>query len=176
MCFFNPQQQLVRVHCNEMDECQRKWLYGGALLILIVSGITLLFATPSVFRPTPFYLLISAWLFSYFALLVMPICYAVEFWLVQRSSRNTMTVLVLVVVFGMLNFADIYMSWDDGVKVHGYRYTGIILFLNVITFSIMYILAISAYAKNSKKLLYAVNLILFVLLSWSAFPYLGELP
>ncbi len=152
------------------------WFYFGMIFLFVVSSITILGGSPSVVRPSPFYLIILSLFISYFSIFAMPLLYTVSFLFIYNIGNSIAKFRYVVILISIFNFFDIYMSWNYGVKINGIDYVQKILFINIIAFVILIFLSEFAYRKNLKRLFFFNNLYLFFLLSWCAFPYLGELP
>lgn len=153
-----------------------KWMYGGFFILLLISSLSLLGEFNSPFMPMPFYLLASAWAISYFSIIVIPVFYVVELFLVQKASSPGVVVLSLVILVGVLNALDIWLSLTYDLQIKGMNYIRIVVAENVIAFLSLLLFSIYAFRKKTKVLIYSANLLLFILLAWCSFPYLGELP
>lgn len=159
-----------------MSNLRIKWMYGGAILIGLLSSLILTVATMNPFAPAPFYQVILAWIISTFFILVMPIIYLLEMKFISQSKYFTKIVISLIIIFALLDITYFWGSWEHGYQYQGPFHTQIVALENIIGFSST--LAISIWALKNKSIIatYIANFLLFVLLSWCAFPYLGELP
>jgi len=114
--------------------------------------------------------------FAYWGLLVIPALYTLELVCLRRSQRLPIAILGLVVFVGLLNAVYFWLAWQDGVMYQGEAHTKIVAGENLVGFGIALAVAMIAVKKQSASAAFSANLLLFVLLSWCAFPYLGELP
>lgn len=159
-----------------MDTIDRNWLIFGAAAIAAVSSLFLTADVMNPFVPMPLYLVILAWVLSYGFLLVMPAIYLIEFNFLRKKQNCGKGVLVAAFVFFVFSIFYFLVSWEYGVKYQGETHTKIVAALNLMGFIGLLVVAYLGVKKNSKILQYSANLYLFLLLSWCAFPYLGELP
>ncbi|WP_337658273.1 hypothetical protein, partial [Sphingorhabdus sp. Alg231-15] len=65
---------------------------------------------------------------------------------------------------------------DYGIRYQGELHTQIVAIENIVSFAIVTGLAIYAHLRKIRTGTLLANFSLFTLLSWCAFPYLGELP
>ena len=159
-----------------MDKVDRIWMIGGAIAIACVSFLPLTVNIMRPFVPMPLYMVIVAWVISYGVLIVMPGVYLMEFKLLSDKKSFGKIILFASLIFAALNFYYFLGSWEYGIKYQGESHTIIVAAENVVGFVSLIVLAYLGVIKNSKVLQYSANLFLFLLLSWCAFPYLGELP
>ena len=131
---------------------------------------------PSIIAPAPIFLVILAWIIWLFALLVLPAIYFATAYFGMRWSRYPALVLGMVLLFAALNIWYFVNAWSYGIKWQGESHTYAVTIINAICFAIVGILAVLGVAKNSMNAARNAHLALFVVLSWCAFPYLGELP
>jgi len=151
-------------------------MFGGCVVILGISSLLLLVGIMNPFVPMPLYMVIMVWSLSYGFLIVMPVIYLIEFTLLSQSAYFGKAVLISAVFFTALNAYYFSQAWSYGYKYQGEFHTKIVAAENLIGFASLIVLAYSGVSRNSKKLQNFANLLLFLLLSWCAFPYLGELP
>ena len=159
-----------------MELSQKQWMYGGAILLAAVSAIILLGGVPNVWIPMPLPIVIVAFLTLILFPFVTPALYVLVLKFLSPSTHFTKIVLGLVAIWGLLNALYFQAAWEYGVKYQGPEHTKIVAIENVVGFSLAMAIAVVAQVKSSKSLALVANLALFVLLSWCAFPYLGELP
>ncbi len=155
---------------------QKQWMYGGAIILAAVSGTIVLGGVPNVWTPMPFPIVLVAILTLVLFPFVTPVLYMLVLKFLSPSIHFAKIVLGLVATFAFLNTLYFKSSWDYGVKYQGLEHTRIVAMENAIGFGLLTVVAVIALVTDSRKLAYAANLLLFVLLSWCAFPYLGELP
>ena len=186
-CAAHKKRQFASAHAagfislkDDMSNLRVKWMYGGALAIVLISSLILTVGVMNPFVPMPIYQVILAWIISIFSILVMPLIYLLEMKLISQSKHFSIIVTALITILALLNLKYFWGAWDYGLKYQGELHTQIVAIENVVGFSIA--LAISIWSlknKNKNKntvASYVANFILFALLSWCAFPYLGELP
>ena len=151
-------------------------MIGGALILFALSA--LLFTVPAMtpWVPIPFYMVLLVWTFSYASLVVLPLIYAAEFYLLSGKANFGKIVLTASLVLSALSILYFLASWEYGLKHQGELHTRIVAVENVVGFLALSSLSILGLLRASKTLQRAANLLLFVLLTWCAFPYLGELP
>lgn len=158
-----------------MPTLEKKWMIIGAIIIAIMSSPLFTTITASPLVPMPFYLIFLALFMSYGFILVLPLIYIIEFKLLYNKKNFGKIVLAMILLFSSLNIYYIWASWEYGIAYQGELHTIIVAIENAVCFLCLIILAYLGVAKNVKKLQYFANLLLFLLLSWCAFPYLGEM-
>ena len=159
-----------------MSNLRVKWMYGGAISIALISSLILTVGVMNPFVPMPIYQVILAWVISFFSILVMPVIYMFEVKLISQTKYFSIIVTALISALALLNIKYFWGAWGYGYKYQGELHTQIVAIENIVGFSIA--LAVSIWALKHKNTVasYIANFILFALLSWCAFPYLGELP
>ncbi|NVJ51548.1 MAG: hypothetical protein HWE11_14250 [Gammaproteobacteria bacterium] len=159
-----------------MDLSHKQWMYGGAVLLAATSGTIALGGVPNVWTPMPLPIVIVAFI----AMIVFPFVTPALYLLVLKLSSSSIhfgkIILALVVFFGVLNIIYFQSAWEYGIKYQGPEHTKIVASENLVGFTVALAISVVALAKKSRPLAYAANFLLFMLLSWCAFPYLGELP
>jgi hypothetical protein len=159
-----------------MYAIDKYWMILGAAAIWAVSSLVLTTGVMNPIVPMPFYLVILAWIFSYGFLLIMPIIYLLVFNLLCNKRNFGWGVFIASLAFSVLSIFYFTWSWEYGVKYQGEEHTKIVVVENFIGFTGLLVLAYLGARNNSKVMQYSANLHLFLLLSWCAVPYLGELP
>ena len=159
---------------NELTE--KQWKYGGAALLLVVSSLIIFSRIMSIWVPMPVYLVILAWITSFLYMLFTPGMYLLFLKYFYNSNKLSAATITLVIILSILNAWYFYGSWGYGEKYQGIEHTKIVAIENILGFSIALILSIWAHIKKIRQGTYSANLLLFLLLSWCAFPYLGEMP
>ena len=154
----------------------RLWKYGGALALLGSSSIMVTSGAMTAWNPMPVYLVIAAWLFSLGYVFVLPVLYLTEFTLIGRSFHFGKMLIVIITMASGLNILYFVSVWGYGIQWQGTNHTIIVALENAIGFSVALCAAFWGHYHKSLSAQYAANLLLFLLLSWCAFPYLGELP
>jgi hypothetical protein len=159
-----------------MEVTAKQWRYGGAAVLAGVSSLILTVGVMTVWVPIPIYLMLLAWTTVILFPLLTPALYLLTLQLAARSKHFSSIILVLVVAFAALSAWYFDESWQYGIQYQGSWHTKVVALESVVGFGATLLIAIWATAKQSKFATYLANLLLFVLLSWCAFPYLGELP
>ena len=121
-----------------------------------------------------YFLIILLSLGQYTAFLIFPLVYIIYTYLVSRSDRFGKITFISIFVVVVLNTLFILQSFDYGLKYWGKLHTVVIIAINLLTSIFSLSLSYTGWKKNLVNMQYAANLILFFMLSWSAFPYLGE--
>jgi len=158
-----------------MKSYELKWMVGGGVAILGVSLSLLSVGVMNPFVPMPIYMVVLAWTLSYGFLAVMPVIYLLEFKLLNRRTNFGKVVLISAIFFSALNAYYFSQAWDYGYDYQGEFHTRVVAAENLVGFTSLVGLAYFGISMNSKMLQNSANLLLFLLLSWCAFPYLGEL-
>ena len=148
----------------------------GAVAIVIVSLPLFKSGSMTPFVPMPLHMVIMGWVLSYASLLVLPLIYVTEVKLLGRIKIFGQIVFIIILAFAAISIWYFLVAWDYGIQWQGKSHTIIVAIENFVSFIFLFILAYLGIIKKSKKLQYAANLLLFLTLSWCAFPYLGELP
>lgn len=141
-----------------------------------VSAIIVFSDVPNFLVPMPLPIVLVAYLTVLLFPFVTPALYLMVLTFLSTSKHFSKIVLGLVVVIGTLNILYFKGSWEYGIKYQGSEHAKIVAIENIVGFCAAFIIAVIALVKEYRSLTYAANLLLFVLLSWCAFPYLGELP
>jgi hypothetical protein len=163
---------------------RNKWVYGGALILVAASAL-FLFDSPSAWTPLPLPILIVAFISlsslpssNFFALVFVPFVIALQYVLILKlfygSNHLPKIVFFLIVILGILNLLYFLNAWDYGLKWQGEFHTKIVATENFLGFSIALCLSSLSLTKQSQQLALLANMLLFFLLSWCAFPLLGE--
>lgn len=159
-----------------MDLSNSIWKYGGAIFIMATSSLIVVFPVMNVFAPMPFYLVILAWFTEHWFMAVTPSLYFIILLFSKDEIIFRKIIFYLTVFISILNFTYFYFAFSYGVTYQGLQHTIAVGIENLIGFSVVLVLAKKALVKSSRHIAYLANFILFFLLSWCAFPYLGELP
>ena len=159
-----------------MDTTDRNWMIFGAIAVAAVCSLLFAAGVMNPFVPMPLYLVILAWILSYGFVLVMPTAYLLIFGLLRKRRNFGWGVLIASLAFSILSIFHFSASWEYGVKYQGVAHTKIVALENLAGFIGLLLVAYLGVRNSSKVLQYSANLYLFLLLSWCAFPYLGELP
>ena len=161
---------------NDMDKLSNIWISGGALILAAFSALILTHGMMTPFVPMPVYQVVLAWILSYAFVIVLPLLYVTEYHFLSRKPYFGKIVRTATLILFGLSVLYFYSSWDYGVKYQGELHTRIVAVENALGFFAVLALSTFGISKSSQVLLRIANLLLFVLLAWCAFPYLGELP
>lgn len=159
-----------------METADKIWMFSGAAAIAAVASLLFSVGVMNPFVPMPLHMVILAWTLSYGFILVMPIIYLIEFKLLSNRKNFGKIILITALLFSTLSLFYFWNSWEYGVKYQGELHTNIVAIENIVGFFGLVVLAYLGITKKSKIMQYSANLYLFVLLTWCAFPYLGEMP
>ncbi len=154
---------------------EKLWLYGGAGLLALISLLIKAFGIPNILAPYPLPFLIV--IFSggkYVFPFITPILYIFVLKLFSNSKHFAKMIIILILGFAILNYIFFQNAWDLGVKYQSLQYAQFVAMENIIGFLLALTLAVMGHIKKSRRLVLSANLVLFALLSWCAFPYLGE--
>lgn len=155
---------------------KKYWEFGGAILLF---GVSLMIFSPNVMNiwvPMPIYLVILAWVATPLTLFLTPALYLLSTKLSGKSKYFSIITISMIVIFAILNLWYFYGSYSYGIKYQGLEHTQIVFIENIVGFGVALLLAAWSHFRKSQAGTYAANLIFFILLSWCAFPYLGEMP
>lgn len=126
--------------------------------------------------PWPIYQVLLAWTTGIGFLLVMPVIYVgTALWFWDSPDRGWKTFWVSA-AFAVLNVAYLVSAWDDGTRWQGAMHTRIVVAENAVGLVIVLVLALMSLRPRAQLLQSAALFLVFAMLSWCAFPYLGELP
>ncbi|WP_120497376.1 hypothetical protein [Kiloniella sp. EL199] len=151
------------------------WFFGGAGLLFFVSLSMRLFGIPNILTPYPMPLFFVAVMGGkYIFPFITPLLYILVLKIFSNSRHFSKVVIFLILAFAFLNFFYFLNAWDLGVQYQSYEYAQFIAIENIVGFLIALTMVLAGHIKKSHRLILTANLTLFILLSWCAFPYLGE--
>jgi len=153
-----------------------KWLYFGTISLTLISFLFISSGTMNPFIPTPFYMLFLGWIISYGVVFVFPLLYVINLKMIANNSNFAKITLIVSLVLSFLNLFYLLNSWEDGIVHQDLDYLKIVVVENIFGFSSLIVLAYFGIKRKNKEVQYFANLLVFILLAWCAFPYLGELP
>lgn len=159
-----------------MEITANLWRYGGAALLAAVSSLIFTVGIMNVWVPMPLHLVLVAWAAHVLAVLLTPALYLLTLKLSSNSSRFPQSVCILIAVFAALSVWYFHGSWSYGVQYQGAAHTRVVAAENIVGFGVALSISLWSLVRKSPPATYLANLFLFTLLSWCAFPYLGELP
>ncbi|KLN61718.1 hypothetical protein WH96_05210 [Kiloniella spongiae] len=155
---------------------EKGWLFGGAGLLFLVSLAMRLFGIPNILTPYPMPLFLVAVLGGkYLFPFITPLLYMLALKIFSNSRHFSKVVIFLILAFAFLNLLYFLNSWDLAVKYQSYDYALFIALENGVGFLLALTMGLAGHIKKSRRLTLTANLTLFILLSWCAFPYLGEM-
>ena len=152
------------------------WPVRGAIAVGVVCAVVFLIGGPSIIAPVPVYLLLLAWTISFVAVLVLPAIYFFSAYYGPRIQSYPIWVAALTLAIAGLDVWYFTEMWAYGIKWQGADYTYTMVALNILGFGTVGLIAAWAVLKNSMQAAKIAHFCLFVVLSWCAFPVLGELP
>lgn len=152
------------------------WCVKGAMTVGVVCAIVFFVGGPSIVAPVPLYLLLLAWTMSFVAVLVLPVIYFLSAYYGSRVPGYPILVVALSLLIAGLDAWYFTEAWAYGIKWQGATYTQTMVILNVLCLGAVSFFAAWGALKNSMKAAKVAHLCLFIVLSWCAFPVLGELP
>lgn len=159
-----------------MEVSEKQWSIAGFVILLLTSSLIMFAGRMNVWVPMPVYLVILSWIVFVLYIFFTPGLYLLNLKLFSKSDNFSLITIVLVVMFAVLNAWYFSNSWEYGEKYQGLVHTKVVALENVIGFGVVLILAIGSHIKRYRSGTNLANLLLFFLLSWCAFPYLGETP
>ncbi len=152
------------------------WLAAGTLVLAILSGLMLSVGVMTPLVPMPMHQVLLAWILGYGFIIVLPLCYLISLPLLWRLKAFGNIVIFSALIFASLSVVWFSSSWEFGQKYQGLVHTRIVAIENAIGIAAVLFLAIVGLVRESLHLQTAAYFLIFVMLSWCAFPYLGELP
>ena len=155
---------------------ERVWPFFGVCVLIFLSYLIFVPPYMNTLVPMPLHLVLMYWFISYWMILVMPIFYLFQLVIFLMKDKLGIAVLAMTIFFTVLNVAYFINAWSYGIEYQGKLHTVVVALENIVGFLIVYGLIFLGTTKKSRNYLYASNLLLFVLLTWCAFPYLGEMP
>lgn len=159
-----------------MSTYNKIWIIGGALLIACVSYLMSTADMMSPLVPMPIHMAMLFWTFPFWAIFVMPVIYVLDCLLVGNRKNFGEILFISSLFLCVLSVLYFCHAWKFGVQYQGVRYTIIVIIENLLGFLELVVLSYRGMKKKSAVLQYSANLLLFLLITWCAFPYLGELP
>lgn len=152
------------------------WLFGGTAVVVLfcASLMTARVMTPLV--PMPTHQVLLAWTTGFLYLLVLPIIYFASLPALWNATRRGEIILALIALLAVATIYWFMASWEYGYKYQGATHTQLVATENAIGICAAAGLSVAGLLKKTRTMQLAAYLLMFVLLSWCAFPYLGELP
>ena len=152
-----------------------QWLVGGSIAILLLCSTLLVGNGPSPLRPIPVHQVILALLLGGGFVLVLPVIYLVTLaalWNAKWLAHATIGVSLVLAVLSPIWFMS---SWEGGYTYQGAAHTRVVAFENAVGIVLVVALSILGWHRRSRQLQVSAYFGTFALLSWCAFPYLGEM-
>lgn len=151
------------------------WCVRGSIAVGAAGLLVYPLKGPWLLAPTPIFLVLLGWEIGILAFLILPAVYFVTAHYGMRWNHYPALVLGMALLFAALNIWYFVNAWSYGIKWQGEAYTFVMAALNAICFGVVIGLAGVGVAKSSAKATRIAHLALFVVVSWCAFPYLGEM-
>ncbi len=151
-----------------------RWIFAGGLFTLLLTLAPILWGV-TFLAPTPFYLIVAYWTLPPLVAL-LPALYMGSVVLTFRYGAWRIVLLVVALVLSALSVAYLYRSWDNGLRYQGGLHTKLVILENAVGWFAVVCAGTIANVTKSRYVTLVANLLLFAVLAWCAFPYLGELP
>lgn len=158
-----------------MTKIVHYFLFLGTPAIALVSSSLLTMPKMSPLVPMPIYLVLLFWFSSFGFLIFLPALYILSVLVLNMSKNVGRLVVALTSAIFILDMAYFANSWNYGLMYQGQYHTTHVFVENLIGFGVVFCLSFSGLRRSSKTYQQSANLLLFILLAWCAFPYLGEL-
>ena len=152
------------------------FLLLGTVAIAMASASLLMKPVMSPFVPMPIYLVLLFLFTSFGFIFFLPVLYVLELLILEKSKNAGRLVFIFSITIFMLDMAYFSSSWKYGLRYQGQYHTTLVFIENLVGFSTVVVLSHLGIRRSSTFYQQSANLLLFVLLAWCAFPYLGELP
>jgi hypothetical protein len=153
----------------------RLWTYGCAVVLVVVSAVTLLQGSPEVWAPWPTYMLIALLVSGPLAFIGPSVLFLL--WskqLLRGESRLPYRSLMLLFLVGSLSLLYFYANWPEGIMRYGNGYVATVATVNTVFFVVLGALSLWAFSRPSFGVALLFHFMLFLWLGWFAFPYFGE--
>ena len=167
-----------RLNCGVMRVNQDRvlWVFGGAAVLVALSSSLLWSGVMSPVVPMPLHQILLAWTTTFGFLVVVPAIYLITLWRLWNSKRFPVAVLVVSLALAAMSALYFVSAWDYGVRYQGLEHTRIVAAENAIGLVVVLSLALVGFRLGAVKAQLAAYFLIFAMLSWCAFPYLGEAP
>lgn len=154
---------------STIGRAESYWMVGGAIVLFLLSGLTLFGLLPG-----PFYLVIAFFLAGMYGALLMPALYLLVTFFDLRRTNSGVSIFRAALMFGALNILYSLGAWENGVRWQGKGVTLLVIGASVFGFIVTAVLAYRATRRKSVHLLCASYFTLFLVMSLFAFPLFGE--
>ena len=164
---------------------KNKWVYAWAFVLILPLFLLIYASNSRPIVPFPIYTIMIYFLFAeigglsflaYSGFVLSPLAYCISTYLLSRFKKYRNILIYIIGLVFLLNIIYILWIWRFGVNYHGYAYTIVPSVLSVVIFSAAMSISFYGLRRESIKLLFTANFLLFFALAWCAFPILGELP
>jgi len=159
-----------------MDRTAKNWRLSGIFSLVLLTLLTLKTGYMNPLVPMPFYLVFLTWIILYGVIAVMPALYIFHFLFVFSRENPARAIMISTAVFSLLNIIYFWNCWIYGTRWQGAFHTRTVALENLVGFAAVLVFLVVGKRRFPRHYLYASHLLLFILLTWCAFPYLGELP
>ncbi len=159
-----------------MTQGRGAWLLGGATGIAFLSAALVMGNAPSVLLPKPVHQVVLAMVMGGAYVPVLPGIYLVTLAGLWGTRWLGPVSLVASLVVAGLSVAWFVSSWEFGYAYQGVGHTVAVAALNAVVIGAAMALAFVGWRRQSRQMQASAYFTLFAMLSWCAFPYLGEPP
>ena len=159
-----------------MNQDKVLWVFGGAAVLVALSSSLFWARVMSPIAPMPMHQVLLAWTTGFGSLVVVPAIYLGTLLWLWNSKRFRLVVLALSLALAVLSALYFVSAWDYGVRYQGVEHTRIVAAENAVGLAVALSLAFIGFRARAAKAQLAAYFLVFAMLSWCAFPYLGELP
>jgi hypothetical protein len=173
---FQRQRAAAAAGVIRMNRAKDLSVYGGAVVLAVLCSSVRWSGVMTPWAPWPVYQVLLAWTTGIGLLLVMPAIYVgTALWLWDSPNRGR-KVLWVSVAFALLSVVYLANAWDVGARFQGATHTRIVVEENAVGLIVVLFLAVIGLRPRAQQSQIAALFLVFAMLSWCAFPYLGELP
>lgn len=159
-----------------MDDTAKRWRLAGVFSLVFLTLLILKTGYMNPIVPMPFYLVLLTWIIWYGVIAVMPALYFSHFPFVFNGKNPAKVVMISTIVFSVLNIIYFWNFRDYGLRWQGAFHAWAVALENLVGFAAIFVILITGKQKIPRHYLYVSHLLLFILPTWCAFPYLGEAP
>ena len=159
-----------------------QWLVAGTGALALLSASTIFADLPAPWAPWPTHQIVLSLLAEgrflglLLPVLIVPILYLATGATLWNAKNSGVLVLCASSVFLIVSAIYLVGSWPYGVRWQGLSHTIIVTAVNIVGLSVVAALAWLGFRQGSKPVQREAYFVMFAMLSWCAFPWLGELP
>ena len=159
-----------------MNLSERPYSYISSLVLFALSALLIFAGAPQIWAPFPMHLVVLGFLGLFFFPLITPAVHLVSIRYLYPTRYFVYVVLITTITIGLLNLQYLKFAWNYGQQWQGAFHTLWVAIENATGFTIAISIAVIAAHRDSKVLALWAQFAVLAMLSWCAFPYLGELP